>query len=137
MLWQITIYGVKGNVAHMLVSNGLLDATLDRVMRSPDVLIATAQSLDAPVSVELTVVLAILLLCGCQTVRPIAELSHTSRLTQHFGANRGNDGYNTASVGIRWRPMRGATVDVLEGYSPEDTASGRHEIFNARVQIEW
>lgn len=85
--------------------------------------------------IALIVIVGCALLFGCTTVRPLVEVSHTSHATQHFGSNRTNYGWNVYSVGVRWRPVRGVTVDLLEGYSPEKL-DGRHEVFQGRVQWE-
>ena len=86
------------------------------------------------------IVLLALIMAGCTTVRPLTEISHTSHLSQHFGhpTNCGGSkcGWNVVSFGIRWRPVRGMQVDVLDGYSVEPV-DGKHEVFQARLQYEW
>jgi hypothetical protein len=72
---------------------------------------------------------------GCSSIKPLVEVSHTSHATQHFGSNKTNYGWNVYSVGVRVRPYKGVTVDVLEGYTPE-RLDGRHEVFTARLQWE-
>lgn len=89
-------------------------------------------------AIVVAVVLALLffLLAGCSTVRPLAEFQHISHATQHFGSNPTNYGWDVASGGIRWRPVEGVTVDLLEGYSFEEM-NGRHEVFTGRVTVEF
>lgn len=81
-------------------------------------------------------VAVIYLLVGCSTVRPLVEYQHQSHATQHFGENRTNYGYDVFSGGIRWRPVDGVTVDLLEGYSLQNF-QGRREVFTGRVQVEF
>lgn len=73
---------------------------------------------------------------GCSTVRPLAEYQHVSHATQHFGSDRTNYGYDMGSVGIRWRPLEGVTVDLLEGYAVQEI-HGRHEVFTGRMTVEF
>ena len=79
-----------------------------------------------------------LTLQGCETVRPLAEYQHQSHVTQHFGSDRTNFGYDVYSVGIRWRPERDSktTVDIMEGYSLQ-SFQGRREVFTFRVTKEF
>jgi hypothetical protein len=90
---------------------------------------------------EIVVIVLCLVLClvivlsGCTTVRPLVEVSHTSHLTQHFGNNRTNYGWNVVGLGARIRPTTGVTIDVIEGYSFEPV-DGRHEVFQARLLWE-
>lgn len=72
------------------------------------------------------------LLSGCSHVRPLAEYQHVS----HASDGLGGPGFDTLSLGIRWRPIEGVTVDLLEGYSP-NKLDDRHEIFTGRVQVEF
>lgn len=76
--------------------------------------------------------IALYLLSGCSTVRPLAEYQHVS----HASDGLGGPGFDTLSLGIRWRPMEGVTVDLLEGYSP-NKLNNRNEIFTGRVQVEF
>lgn len=72
------------------------------------------------------------LLSGCSTIRPLAEYQHVS----HASDGLGGPGFDTLSLGIRWRPVKGVTVDLLEGYSP-NKLNNRNEIFTGRVQVEF
>lgn len=109
-------------------------------MRSP-----FCTSLVRTINREMTMINAILkqsawiallaLITGCSTVRPLVEVSHTSHVTQHFGNNKTNYGWNVYSLGVRWRPSESVTVDLLDGYSP-DKLDGRHEVFNGRLTWE-
>lgn len=74
-------------------------------------------------------------LTGCTAIRPIAEVSHTSHVTQHFGSNQGNAGWNVFSAGVRIRPGFGVTMDIVDGYSVEPV-DGRHEVFQATLLWE-
>lgn len=83
--------------------------------------------------------LAVLLMCivlyfttGCSHVRPLAEYQHIS----HASDGIGGLGFDTVSVGIRWRPTENVTVDLLEGYTPNGL-NNRHEVFTGRVQVEF
>lgn len=76
-----------------------------------------------------------LILGGCASVHPLVEVSHTSHVSQHYGPNQTNYGWNVVSVGVRWRPVKGVQVDVLDGYTPQ-LVDYRHEVFTARVQWE-
>lgn len=77
-----------------------------------------------------------LFLASCSTMRPLAEFSHISHATQHFGPNATNYGWNVASMGIRIRPIDGVCIDILEGYSLEEM-NGRHEVFTGRMTVEF
>lgn len=87
------------------------------------------------------ILLIALILGGCETVRPLAEMSHVSHAIQHVDRNvttwacAPNCGYNVYSVGFRWRPFRGFTVDALEGYT-RDGLHGQHEVFTGRITWE-
>jgi hypothetical protein len=84
------------------------------------------------------VALLLALLCGgCSTLKPtgLVEVSHTSHASQHFGPDQTNYGWNVYSLGVRLRPIKGLTIDLTEGYSPE-RLDGRHEVFNGRVTYE-
>lgn len=83
---------------------------------------------------KLSTVLALLGLSGCESIKPLVEVSHTSHITQHFGKDRTNYGYNVVSVGVRARPARGVVIDIMDGYSGDELDS-RHEVFQAR--LEW
>lgn len=72
---------------------------------------------------------------GCQSMTPIVEATHTSHATQHFGSNRGNAGWNMVGAGVRIRPYRGVTIDLVESYSFEPV-NGRHEVFTGRMLWE-
>lgn len=72
------------------------------------------------------------LLCGCSTVRPLSEYQHVS----HASDGLGGPGFDTLSLGIRWRPVEGVQVDLLEGYSPNGL-DGQQEIFTGRVTVEF
>lgn len=76
------------------------------------------------------------LLTGCGSVRPLADYSHLSHTTQHYGDNQTNYGFDILSGGIRWRPTPGVTIDLLEGYSKQEM-HGRHEVFTGRVTVEF
>lgn len=69
---------------------------------------------------------------GCSTVRPLSEYQHVS----HASDGLGGPGFDTLSLGIRWRPYDGVQVDLLEGYSPNGL-DGQKEIFTGRVTVEF
>lgn len=73
---------------------------------------------------------------GCANLAPLAEYQHLSHVTQHFGHNRTNYGYDLVSAGVRWRPAPGVTVDLLEGYALQGM-HGRDEVFSGRVTVEF
>lgn len=75
---------------------------------------------------------AVLMLSGCSTVRPLSEYQHVS----HASDGLGGPGFDTLSLGIRWRPVEGVQVDLLEGYSPNGLDQ-RKEIFTGRVTVEF
>jgi hypothetical protein len=77
---------------------------------------------------------------GCMSIQercnPLMEMSHTSHISQHFGANKTNYGWNVMSAGMVCRPENGLVVTLLDGYSPEEL-DGRHEVFQGRVTYEF
>ena len=75
---------------------------------------------------------AAVMLSGCSTVRPLSEYQHVS----HASDGLGGPGFDTLSLGIRWRPMEGVQVDLLEGYSP-NKLNDRNEVFTGRVTVEF
>lgn len=86
-------------------------------------------------TLSITAALA-LALGGCSTITPVVEVSHTSHALQHMDGTHGANGFDVASAGLRWRPIRGLTIDALEGYTPE-TLDRRHEVFNGRITYEF
>lgn len=79
----------------------------------------------------------ILLLTACAELRPVSipvEVSHTSHVTQHFGSDKSNFGWNTVSVGLKWR-VNNMTIEMTDGYSIEPV-DGRHEVFQASARWE-
>lgn len=79
------------------------------------------------------VIIAVVVSCsGCSTVRPLSEYQHVS----HASDGLGGPGFDTLSLGIRWRPYDGVQVDLLEGYSPNGL-DGQKEIFTGRVTVEF
>lgn len=77
-------------------------------------------------------VAVVYMLVGCSTVRPLSEYQHVS----HASDGLGGPGFDTLSLGIRWRPYDGVQVDLLEGYSPNGL-DGQKEIFTGRVTVEF
>lgn len=74
---------------------------------------------------------------GCSVLKPISipvEISHTSHVTQHFGSDRTNFGWNTVSAGLRWQ-VAGVNIQMMEGYSLEPV-DHRHEVFQATARFE-
>lgn len=71
-------------------------------------------------------------LSGCANVRPLSEYQHVS----HANDGLGGPGFDTLSLGVRWRPYDGVTVDLLEGYSPNGL-DGQQEVFTGRVTVEF
>jgi hypothetical protein len=69
---------------------------------------------------------------GCSALRPLAEYQHTS----HASDGLGGPGFDVISFGVRWRPMDGVTVDILEGYSPNGL-DNKKEVFTGRMQVEF
>ncbi len=78
------------------------------------------------------VVALILGLSGCSSVRPLTEYQHIS----HAGDGLGGPGYDIVSFGVRWRPMKGVTVDLMEGYTPYGL-DRQKEVFTGRVTAEF
>ncbi len=78
-------------------------------------------------------------LAGCETLTPIAEVEHTSHISQHFGKQKESRqyGWNTVSVGVRIRPTDNLTIDVLDGWTPAYIDGGKHEVFHARMLYEF
>ncbi len=72
---------------------------------------------------------------GCAAPSPLIEYQHLSHVTQHFGGLPTNYGANMYGAGLRWRPARGITIDVVENYSLEKW-SGGHEVFSFRLTFE-
>ena len=66
-------------------------------------------------------ILAVLLLAGCahvpEAVIPQTSLvvEHVSHISQHFGSNPTNYGYDTASVDLQWKIGKHFFVDASEG----------------------
>ena len=73
--------------------------------------------------------LILLALAGCESITPIAKIEHTSHITQHFGNNRTNYGWNTVGFGIQFK-AEGCTIQAVDNYSFEPV-DGRHEVFTA------
>jgi hypothetical protein len=90
--------------------------------------------------------MSVLLVSGCETigqyqVRPLVEMEHVSHALQHVDKDvtnwncSPNCGYNLYSIGARWRPFSGFTVDLLEGYT-KDQLHGQKEVFTGRITWE-
>lgn len=63
------------------------------------------------------------------------ETEHVSHITQHFGLDRTNYGYESVGVVGRWQ-FGHAYVEAGDSYSP-DRLDGYHEVFEARVGYEF
>jgi hypothetical protein len=67
------------------------------------------------------VALCVLCVSGCTVLRTIEpdalpiEVTHVSHLTQHFGSEPTNYGYNAVSLGARWK-VGPVNVTLSEGY---------------------
>ena len=91
---------------------------------------------------------ALALLGGCSIIEPERvnlELQHTSHISQHFGNDRTDYGYNAAGIDLRWQYKR-VGVDMFEGAIINSCGSyygdpycggmyGPREVFNARVDV--
>lgn len=68
----------------------------------------------------LTTLFCAMLFSGCAALRPISipiELDHVSHVSQHFGSERTNYGYNAVALGLKFRPLPYTTVVLSEGVS--------------------
>lgn len=92
------------------------------------------------------------LLCLCASAQAFdlrpdgvnVELAHTSHMSQHFGADPTNYGFDTALLTATWRPLPRLAITVGEGVVLEGCERsitdrwcgalfGPRETFNARV----
>lgn len=82
-------------------------------------------------------VLMMLSLGGCAVMPDTipVEIQHTSHITQHFGPERTNMGWNTFFVGAKWR-QGPVNFEIRDGYSLEPV-DGRHEVFEASIKYEF
>lgn len=80
--------------------------------------------------------IGVILLPGCALMPdsiPV-EVSHVSHLTQHFGKDPTNLGYNTLYAGLKWK--RGNfSIKVEEGYTPEHM-DNMHEMFQGSIEYD-
>lgn len=85
----------------------------------------------------LTAVASALLLAGCAVLpnNVRVETEHVSHITQHFGTERTNYGYDVVGVVGRWQ-FGHAYVEAGDSYSP-DRLDGYHEVFQARFGYEF
>lgn len=92
--------------------------------------------------------LILLFTSGCAHTSVLVEADHVSHISQHepFTNNPTNYGYDAVSVGLRFRPAKGLTVDlldgrVLEGYYAGSNSYGAlvgpREVFTGRITYEW
>jgi hypothetical protein len=85
---------------------------------------------------RLLLVVGIALLSGC-AVHPVFQVEHLSHPFQHIRRDKENLGGNIASVGLRGRPIKGVTVDVMWGYTVGKAyINGENDIFQARMTWE-
>jgi hypothetical protein len=80
---------------------------------------------------------AALLLAGCAVLpnNVRVESEHVSHLTQHFGPDRTNYGYDSVGVVGRWQ-FGHAYIEAGDSYAPE-RLDGYHEVFEARFGYEF
>ena len=80
---------------------------------------------------------AALLLAGCAVLpnNVRVETAHVSHLTQHFGPDRTNYGYDSVGVVGRWQ-FGHAYIEAGDSYTPE-RLDGYHEVFEARFGYEF
>ncbi len=89
------------------------------------------------------VIVACTFLSGCALapdyVKP--EIEHVSHVSQHFGSNQTNDGYNQAGVFVGYsRDVVGgngarAFLEIGEAYA-QPKLDNMHEVFSARAGFE-
>lgn len=132
---------------HWHHSHNLLGLLVAIVLFGLVVAIAVEQG-TKPLALALLAAFVLIMLTGCAALRPAAvvtEFDHVSHATQHFGPSPTNYGYNAVSAGLRWRPVQGMTVDLLEGVvlegqdGSEDCHGGLwgpREVFEGRIQYE-
>jgi hypothetical protein len=103
-------------------------------------------------NLTLALVAFALVLCGGCAIAPTyisAETQHVSHVTQHFGADKTEYGYNTVGLNAHWDlPARvyldvseavnvsPQTCDQGEGVSCHGALEGPRETFNARIGVK-
>lgn len=93
--------------------------------------------------------IAIISLCalsGCSALRPhsvLIEADHVSHISQHFGPNPTNYGFDSINVGLKWTPTKHTYFEILEGAVLEKkdgeaygALAGPREVFTAKAGIE-
>ena len=101
-----------------------------------------------------SLVFIVFCLSGCSTLRTLepdtlpVELTHVSHLTQHFGANPTNYGYDALSIGAKWKPLKNLSISVSEGVILESRQTntvgeqwcgalyGPREVFTGKIAYE-
>lgn len=96
----------------------------------------------------------ITVLSGCSALRTIepntlpVEFTHVSHVSQHFGPNPTNYGYDAFSIGAKWLPIKNLSLSVSEGVILEPghcaangalehgALDGPREVFTGRVAYE-
>lgn len=57
----------------------------------------------------------ILTLTGCSVASIRPEITHVSHISQHFGANKTNYGYDEVAIDLHLEPVRHLEIDIAEG----------------------
>lgn len=107
---------------------------------------------------RILVVIGVTLIAGCASLRDLEpssipiEVTHVSHLTQHLDSNPTNYGFDSVSVGLRWR-VGNFSATVLEGVVLENARTwtvdstgqqiplhggllGPREVFTGRLSYE-
>jgi hypothetical protein len=78
---------------------------------------------------------------GCAQLKPAAvhlETEHTSHMSQHqpFTDHPSNTGYDTASVGLLWRPVKNMTLIIEDGYAYHTKLDAMREVFQVSISYD-
>lgn len=92
-------------------------------------------------AIKVIVAFAIVLTGGCAQLMPAAvhlESEHTSHMSQHqpFTDHPTNIGYDTASVGLMWQPVKHMAVVIEDGYAYHTKLDATREVFQARISYD-
>lgn len=91
----------------------------------------------------LAIMAGLCLIGGCAAVEPDkvrVGVEHLSSVTQHFGADRTNVGFQLATVDLEWRPSKHSYIELQEAYIVGANASfghSHHELFEGRAGLEF
>lgn len=90
------------------------------------------------------IVLVGLGLAGCETVKPNhirVGVEHLSSVTQHFGSNPTDFGFNAGTISAEWEPTKHTYVEVQEAYiignNAKFSGGNGHEYFEARAGVQF